>query len=131
MSFVIAFTDDLMFLSRIREVARGKGVEVRAQSRLAGLLEECQARPRLVVLDLDSTRVPTFEALKALKEDPQLASTPLVGYFSHVETEAARKAREAGCARVFPRSTFFQALAGLVEVPPSAEDPKDPQRDRG
>src|SRR6188474_531534 len=51
---VVALVDDLMFVSRIREAARGHGLDVRTVRRIPELLEACRDHGRLVVLDLDT-----------------------------------------------------------------------------
>jgi hypothetical protein len=43
MAPVVALVDDLMFVSRIREAARGCGLEVRTVRRVADLLDACRA----------------------------------------------------------------------------------------
>jgi CheY-like chemotaxis protein len=114
MPTVIAFVDDLMFLSRIREAARPLDVELRAARRLPELLEAARAGAALVLVDLDSARLAAADALAALRADPALAQLPVVGFFSHVHAERARAAREAGCTRVLARGAFVQALPELL-----------------
>jgi CheY-like chemotaxis protein len=114
MAEVVAFVDDLMFLSRIREAARGVGVEVQAVRRLPDLAAACRAGARLVVLDLDSPRLPAFEALAALRAEPDLAGLATVGFLGHEETARAREAADAGCALVLPRGVFVQRLPALL-----------------
>ena len=118
MDRVIAFVDDLMFLSRIRETARARGLEVQAARTVADLLAACRESPRLVILDLDRTRPPANEALTALRAEPALASVPIVGFFSHVHAERGREARQAGCTTM-PRSVFVQELDALLASPPA------------
>ena len=65
-------------------------------------------RPPSCSIDLDSARLPSTEAITALKADPSLARIPVVGFFSHVHAGSARSARELGCSRVLPRSAFVQ-----------------------
>lgn len=117
MPTVVAFMDDLMFLSRIREAARGQGLEVRSARTLADLLAACRDAPRLVIMDLDSPRLPALEALQALQADPELARVPVVGFFGHVHVERARQAQAAGCDRVLPRSAFVNELDALLARP--------------
>jgi CheY-like chemotaxis protein len=114
MALVIAFLDDLMFSSRIREAATPLGVEVRTLRKVADLLEACRGKPQLVIVDLDSQRLPTAEALAALRADPELAELPIVGFFSHVDVARARAAQAAGCTQVLPRSAFVQQLPQLL-----------------
>lgn len=121
MTAVLAFVDDLMFLSRIREAAKAAGVEVRGLRRVPDLLEAARESPRLVLVDLDSPRLPATEALHALRADPAAARVPIVGFYSHVHVERAREARAAGCTRVLPRSAFVQELPHLLSSPPNGE----------
>jgi CheY-like chemotaxis protein len=119
MDRVVALVDDLMFLSRIREAARARGLEVTGVRTVTDLLAACRDVPRLVIMDLDRDRPP--EALGALRAVPALSSVPVVGFFSHVHPERARQAREAGCTRALPRSAFVQELDALLAPPARAE----------
>jgi CheY-like chemotaxis protein len=110
---VTAFMDDLLFLSRIREAARATGAELRT-ARSVDQLKAAAAASSLVFVDLDSSRLPTVEALAALKADPALAAIPVVGFFSHVHVERAQAAKEAGVSRVLARSAFVQELPTLL-----------------
>jgi len=114
MSAVVALVDDLMFLSRIREAARGRGLEVKAVRTVADAVASARADARLVILDLDSPRLPSAAALAALRADETLAGLPIVGFFSHVEAERGREAARAGCTTVLPRSAFVQGLGELL-----------------
>jgi CheY-like chemotaxis protein len=121
---VVALVEDLMFLSRIREAARRQSVEVRAVRTVPALLEAGRAGAHVVVVDLDSRRLPAVEALAALRADPATAHIATVGFFSHVETERAREARESGCGTVLPRSAFVQRLDALLA--PASGDGREP-----
>jgi DNA-binding NarL/FixJ family response regulator len=114
---VVALVDDLMFLSRIREAARRQSLEVRAVRTADALVEACRAGARVVIVDLDSRRLPAAEALSALRADPTVSEVPTIGFFSHVEVERAREARESGCRTVLPRSAFVQRLDALLAAP--------------
>jgi len=109
-----ALVDDLMFLSRIREAARGVGADVQAVRDVAGLLEAARAGARLALIDLDSARLPWREALLALRADAALAGVRAVGFFSHVHAERARDALAAGCTQALPRSVFVRDLDALL-----------------
>lgn len=103
-----------MFLSRIREAARGRGLEVKAARTAAETVTAARAGARLVIMDLDSPRLGTADALSGLRADPALAGLPVVGFFSHVEAQRGRDAAEAGCTTVLPRSAFVQKLDALL-----------------
>lgn len=127
MSRVLALVDDLMLLSRVREAARGAGVEVRPVRQPAQLLEGVRDGGGLVVVDADSSRLPWSDALATLRRENLLDTVPIVAFFSHVHPEQAEKARAAGCDRVLARSAFVMALPDLIAAsaahPPPLEDP--------
>ncbi len=114
MAEVVAFVEDLMFASRIREAAQRQGVTVATARTPEALLEACRAGARVVLLDLDARRLPTLDALGALAAEPSLAGRRIVGFFSHVDAARAREAQAAGCTEVLPRSAFVQRLDAIV-----------------
>ena len=114
MATLVALVDDLMFLSRIREAAKGRGLEVRSARTAADAMAGARAGARLVIMDLDSPRLPVSDTLAALRGEPSLRGLPVVGFFSHVEAQRGRDAAAAGCTTVLPRSAFVQKLDALL-----------------
>ena len=114
MPHVIAVVDDLMFLSRIREAARGTGAEVRSVRGPKDLVEAARDGGRLVIVDADSSRLPWAEAIGALRADPSVAAVPVIAFLSHVHAERAEEARAAGASRVLARGAFVQELPRLM-----------------
>jgi CheY-like chemotaxis protein len=117
MSAVVAFMDDLMFLSRIRAAAAAQGIPVSSVRTVPELLAACRQGARLVVADLD-TRLPVLDAVAAVRAEADLAALPVVGFYSHVHVERAEAARAAGCTWALPRSAFVRQLDGLLRHPP-------------
>lgn len=108
---IFALVDDIFFQAKMLETARHLGVEMKSFTTGEMLLDEFgQHRPRLVVVDLNARQSPVaaISALRAL--DPRI---PLVAFFSHVQTELAESARQAGCEEVMPRSKFTKELAAI------------------
>lgn len=127
MPTLAALMDDLLFLSRIREAARATGVEVVAVRAAGPLLAAARAGAALVLVDVDSARVPWSEALAGLRADPAAADLPVVAFVSHVNAELAAAARAAGATRVVARGAFVQELPGLlatVASPPGSRQEK-------
>ena len=110
----MALVDDLMFLSRIREAARGHGLEVKPARTAADAVAGARAGAGLVIMDLDSPRLPVAATLAELRGDVSLAGLPVVGFFSHVEAQRGREAAAAGCTTVLARSAFVQNLDALL-----------------
>jgi len=114
MPHVITVVDDLMFLSRIREAARGTGVEIRSARGPKDLVEAARDGGRLVLVDADSSRLPWVEAVSALRADPAVAAVTVIAFLSHVHAERAAAARVAGASRVLARGAFVQELPRLL-----------------
>ena len=112
---VIAIVDDLFFASKIRGTAEQLGVSVsflrNSESLNQAVLRD---RPSLIICDLHSQRIDPMELARKLKADEQLRSIPLLGFFSHVQTELQRQAQDAGFDRVMPRSAFSRNLADIL-----------------
>jgi len=111
---LVALMDDILFLSRIREAARGSGVVVKSVRDKAELLAAAREDTRLVVVDADSVRVPWADALAALRAESAQGEIPIVAFVSHVRPDLALTARESGASRVLARSAFVQELPELV-----------------
>lgn len=112
---VIAVVDDLFFASKIRGTADQLGVRVSFPRSMEALNETAlREPPSLIICDLHSQRIDPIELAKQLKADAQLRSIPLLGFFSHVQTELQRRAQEAGFDLVMPRSAFTRNLSDLL-----------------
>jgi CheY-like chemotaxis protein len=113
MAHVLTFARDMVFTSKIREVARQLGVNVAAARDAARLpAEVAAAGARLVILDL---RLPgALEALAALKADPGCAHVATVGFVDHEKTDVMDAARAAGCGEVLTKGQFAHALPKLL-----------------
>jgi CheY-like chemotaxis protein len=112
---LIAVVDDLFFASKIRGTAEQFGVSVSFPRRIEALMEAAlRDQPALIICDLHATRIDPIELAKALKDDERLRSIPLLGFFSHVQTELEQQAKQAGFDRVIPRSAFTRSLAGIL-----------------
>lgn len=111
MAQILALVDDVFFQAKMLETARHSGVEMKSFASGEALLAELErAAPKLVVIDLNARQAPV-ETIAALRSHP--AQTPVIAFFSHVQTEVAQRAREAGCDEVLPRSKFSRDLAAI------------------
>ena len=112
---VIAIVDDLFFASKIRGTAEQFGVNVSFPRRIEALMEAAlRDQPQLIICDLHATRIDPIELAKLLKADEPLRSIPLLGFFSHVQTELQQQAEQAGFDRVMPRSAFTRDLSAIL-----------------
>ena len=104
---VVAVVDDIFFASKIRAVAEAVGVEVSFPRSKEALIEKAR-EAQLIIVDLHNQR---FDPVDIAHE---LRGTPMVGFFSHVETELQRTALAAGFNQVLPRSVFVRDLPEIL-----------------
>jgi CheY-like chemotaxis protein len=113
---VIAVVDDLFFAAKIRGTGEQLGVTVRFARTVDALAEAARRdQPSLIICDLHSQKIDPNELAKRLKADEQLSSIPLLGFFSHVQTELQQQAEQAGFDRVIPRSAFNAQLIQILK----------------
>lgn len=101
MARVVAIVTDLMLGSRVTTSLAAAGHEVEQDSGLPSELDGVD----VVVADLDA----------APPEDLARAGVPVIGFFSHTDTEMKARADAAGLAMAIPRSRMARELPALVE----------------
>lgn len=113
MAATVAVVTDLIFATKIRGTADATGGSVKLVRDTAGLSAAlAEGGVRLVIVDLNADRLDPGAVVRAAKAS---ADPPrVVAYFSHVQGELAKAAREAGADEVMARSAFVERLAGLV-----------------
>ena len=112
---IIAAVSDMLFASKIRTTAEALGVNIKFHRRLEDLVEAAgKQRTDLILADLHNEKVDPLELARTLKANESLKAIPLLGFFSHVETDLRRQALEAGYDQVIPRSVFARDLALIL-----------------
>jgi PleD family two-component response regulator len=113
---IIAVVDDLFFKSKIRGTAEQAGVEIGFTRSLESSLEVVKRdQPKLVIVDLHSEKIDPLELGRQLKADAKTRAIPILGFFSHVQTELMKQATEAGFDTVIPRSAFSNNLFEILK----------------
>ncbi len=107
---ILALVDDLLFRSKIREVARRAGARIVFVRTAADVADAARARPSLAVVDLHAEKLDPLGSLAALRAE----GIPAIGFFAHVQTDLARAALEAGATEVMPRSAFAARLPEIL-----------------
>ncbi len=108
---VVYFVRDMMFTSKIREVASQLGLEAKGAPDPAALARTAPGA-KLVIVDL---RLPqALDALDALAADPATAAIPRVGFVDHEKVEVMDAARAHGCDRVLAKGQFSKELPALL-----------------
>jgi CheY-like chemotaxis protein len=112
---LIAVVDDMFFASKIRATSEALGVEISfPRSKEAVVQKAREAKPDLILVDLHNQRFDPVDLATELKADEQLRDIPLLGFFSHVQTDLQRNALAAGYDQVVPRSVFSRDLAEIL-----------------
>jgi CheY-like chemotaxis protein len=124
---IIAAVDDMFFAAKIRAAAEALGVNIKFHRRLDSLLTAAgEQSPDLILIDLHNQKLDAIELARELKANESSRSIPLLGFFSHVQTDLQQAAMEAGFDRVIPRSVFSRDLAKIL-----AGDRQKPDRPGG
>jgi hypothetical protein len=104
MADVATLIQDMLFSSKVREVAKASGVTVQAAREPAAFAEAARGA-KLAIVDL---RLPAaLQALEALA-----AGTRVVGFIDHEKTDVMDAARARG-AEVMAKGQFATALPKL------------------
>jgi CheY-like chemotaxis protein len=111
----MAAVDDMFFASKIRGTAEALGVNIKFHRRLEGLVAAAEEQaPDLILVDLHNEKINPLELARQLKANESLKMIPLLGFFSHVQTDLQRAAIEAGFDQVLPRSVFSRDLGKIL-----------------
>jgi hypothetical protein len=102
MARVAALVPDLMFASRIEETLRAAGHDVVVVPTIEAI--ETQGADLVIadVAEIDPSAL-------------QLAASPVLGFYSHVDVDTRRRAEAAGVDVVVPRSRMAREMPELVE----------------
>ncbi len=112
---IIAAVDDMFFAAKIRATAEALGVSIKFYRQLEGLVTAADEQPaNLILVDLHNEKLDPIELARQLKSGQNSRAIPLLGFFSHVQTELQRQAVEAGYDQVIPRSVFSRDLASIL-----------------
>jgi len=112
---ILLLTKDLLFITKVKEVARATGCEVRVVKGWTGLDEALSVHtdPGLLMLDLEKAIAPLEQLAERVRELVG-GGWRCVSFFSHVHDELEGRARELGLGEVMPRSRFVKVLPELL-----------------
>ncbi len=112
MPLILTLVPDLMFSSRIEDVARRLGYEVDNLDLNADFAASiADKHPSLVLLTFDRTG----DAWTRLATAAQQAGVRAVAFGSHMNVSAFKQARELGCQEVVANSRMNAELPNLLQ----------------
>jgi len=110
---VVAVVADLIFRTRIIRTAESAGLDILAMSSPDQLPEDPELEvPRLVIIDLDTTRGAAEDAVIAIRN--RYPAAHLVAYGPHVDKVLLHAAQQAGADQVLARSALNARLPSLL-----------------
>ena len=105
----------MFFAAKIRATAEALGVSLKFHRQLEGLVNAAiEQTPALIIVDLHNQKLDPIQLARELKANENVKTIPLLGFFSHVQTDLQRSALEAGYDQVIPRSVFSRDLAKIL-----------------
>ena len=107
---VLVLVRDLMFSGRILAEARAVGINVKVIRDPAGIAKLENPDSVLMIADLNLPG-----SIAAAADWRRRTSGTVVGFVSHVDSEAISAAREAGLDQVLARSRFVEVLPSLLK----------------
>lgn len=115
---VVILCKDLLFTSRIKDVAKRAGQTtqvIRSEESLRALASNLGAEGGrgVLVVDLEKPSV-GLDAVEDVLDCFSQAGWSVVGFYSHVHVDLAQRAKAMGFGSVIPRSKFVQTLPELV-----------------
>lgn len=113
---IIVVVDDMFFAAKISATADALKIPLRFIRTVEDALRAArEGNPALIILDLHQRKIDPFELARELKGDEELHGVRLLGFYSHVQTELERRARDAGFDEVMPRSAFSKRLPEILQ----------------
>jgi CheY-like chemotaxis protein len=110
---VVALVTNLFFAAPIGDAAKAAGAEALIVESAAALAAAIQRVPALIAIDL-AVQADWQPIVRHARQQPETRAIPIVAFGSHVEGEALRSARAAGCNHAWARSRFMAELPELV-----------------
>ena len=117
MARVLALVADLLFGSRMQGELGAAGHDVELIGDAAGLRRRLADAPTpgaVLVVDLTDPQLGGARLLEELAREGALAGTRTLGFYSHVDVRARKRAERAGFDLLVPRSRMAREGAQLV-----------------
>jgi len=120
---IIALVPNLMFTTRIEDVARKNGAAVISPTDRASFLNALFDGARLVLIDANSLDPVWLDWVSAAKDNPASESVPVIAFGSHTDLTLRDRCLNAGVDRYMARSNFVEGLLEIVAA--AVREPTD------
>lgn len=112
---ILVMVEDLIFLSKIQQTA--KLVNATLENAVpAKIIERLSSEEPVsaLICDLNYRGGAAINAIREIKQQPNLRAVPVIGFVSHVQADVVAEARAAGADVVMARSAFSQQLPQIL-----------------
>jgi len=110
---VLLVMSDLLFRSKIDEVARRLGLTLKVAKSEEQLARQLEANsPALAIVDLECETIDPALAIRRI--GAARPGTRILGYAGHTNARAIRSGQDAGATQVLARSAFSAQLPSLL-----------------
>lgn len=123
MLHLLAVDDDEVDLMAVRRALAKAGIEHTLETTTEGaeglrLLREgaVPSSRRIVLLDLNMPRMHGLEFMRLLRDDPDLAATPVVVLTTSAHDDDLRQAHQLNCAGYFIKPVEFPKFVELLQA---------------
>lgn len=112
---MLVVMSDLLFRSRVDEVARRVGLPLRVAKSLEQLDRHLEHQAvALAIVDLEAERLDAAEAIRRIKASAGGGETPVLAFAGHTNLAAIEAGRAAGATVVLARSAFTAQLPTVL-----------------
>ena len=112
---VVAAVDDVLFVSRLQEVANSRGAKLLTAKSPEECLAHLSAGPAdLVLFDMNARGFDSVALLDALSSGGWSGKVRVVGFVRHTDEAKIQQVRAKGGCEILPRSAFVKHLPELI-----------------
>lgn len=113
-STIVTLVPNLMFATRIEDLAQKNGAAVSSPPDRASYLNALLHGARLVLIDANSLDAAWLEWVTAAKDNPASESVPVIAFGSHTDLTLRDRCLNAGVDRYLARSNFVDGLPEII-----------------
>lgn len=113
---ILVAVTDIFFYTKVRDALMSKGYQIdkaRLQREIAD--KALSTSPSAVILNMNDQVLDAFQALEALKADPQMKAIPTLAFANHEEVDTWNRAKALGVTKIVSRNEFSARTKELIE----------------
>lgn len=111
---VLGFIKDFFFSTKLEEMLKKLSHPVAIVSSEEAFAARLREAPRLVIIDLTMDGVDLEQLLKGLREAPETAKTPILGYTTHADWKRSEPLGQ-WCSRMVTKDRLSKNLPSLIQ----------------